>query len=625
MPDPDRALGDWRRRAVSAAEAIAAVRSGDHVFLGTACATPRALISALENREDPVSGVRYVHFLTDGSVPVYEHGPFSRYRHRTFFVGSDLRPLVGSGKVDYIPVAVSQVHRLLLTGRVPVDVAMIQVAPPDADGRCSLGVSADLGQVAVERARTVIAEVNPRMPRTRGSSGIPLDLIDHVVEVDSPVIEYLHEPADGVGEQIARYVARIIDDGSTLQVGLGRIPNEMLKYLTNRRDLGIHSDVITEPVVDLLERGVVTGARKTLHPGKVVTSYCMGSRRLYDLVDDNPAFLFLPISETCDPDNIARNERMVSVSQAFAVDLTGQVCADQFGGEFYSGVSSQPDFLRGAAAANGGKAIICLASTTDDGAESRIRASLREGEGVTVARSDVHYVVTEYGIAYLFGKSISERALALIEIADPRFRAELLEAARELGYLGTGHGLRSRGAYPSHEERTVQLKDGREVLLRPSRAGDVDSMQELFYSLTEEDVLTRFFTNLTSLSISKAQHLCSVSYEEEMAFVAVVGDPDHGRVVGSGCYYVDPSTNLADVAYMIHPEWQGSGLGTALQDRLVEYARGRGLRGFTADVLCDNEAMLRVLENSGCRIEKRIASGVYEVVMLFGFPRRTEG
>ncbi len=617
MNDAKLQPDDWRRRVVPVEQAVGAVRSGDHVYLGTACATPRALVRALERRDEPAADIRYVHFLTDGAVPEYAQGPYSRYRHRTFFVGSDMRALAGTGKLDYIPAPASQIHRLMLTGRVPVDVAMIQVAPPDAEGRCNLGVSVDLARVAIERARTVLAEIVPEMPRTRGSSWVPVEWIDHLVEIDTPVIEYLHEPADEVGKQIARYVARIIDDGSTLQIGLGRIPNEMLKHLTNRRDLGIHSDVITEPLVDLVESGVVNGIRKTAHRGVVVASYCMGTRRLYDLVNDNPAFRFLPLSETCDPETIAKNARMVSVSQAFAVDLTGQVCADQFGGEFYSGVSSQPDFLRGAAASPGGKAIICLASTTDDGGESRIRARLREGEGVTVARSDVHYVVTEYGIAYLFGRSIPERALALIEVAHPDFRESLLDDARKLGYLGADHRLRSRTAYPEHEERRVTLKDGRTVLLRPSRAGDVDSMQELFYSLSAEDVATRFFTNLSSLPVAKAQHLCSVSFDEEMALVAVDGDPDAGRVVGSGCYYVDPSSNLADVAYMIHPDWQGSGLGTALQDRLVEYARGKGLRGFTADVLCDNEAMLAVLAKSGCRIEKRVVSGVYEVTMWF--------
>lgn len=602
---------------VSPQEAVAGVQSGDHVFVGTACATPRVLIRALEDWETPVSDVQLVHFLTDGVVPVFKGGPVTRFKHKVFFVGTDTRDLIKEGKVDYIPVSISQVHRLIDTGRIPIDVAFIQVSPPDEEGQCSLGVSVDLIPAAIRRADKVIAEINPAMPRTLGDTRIAVEEIDSLVEVDTPVIEYLHPPADDVAKQIARYVARIIDDGATLQIGLGRVPNEMLKYLTNRRDLGIHSDVITEPLVDLIETGVVTGVRKSVHPNKVVASYCMGTRRLYDLVDNNPAFSFHPIDYTCDPQVIASNDKMVSVTQAFAIDLTGQVCADQFEGEFYSGVSSQPDFIRGAASSAGGKPIICLASTTDDSQQSRIRCLLREGEGVTIARSDVHYVVTEYGIAYLFGKSVGERSLALIEIAHPDFREGLVEEAKRLGYLHSKQTLKSRKAYPAEEERQVELKDGLTVLLRPTRATDVEGLQELFYSLSDKDVFTRFFTNLESFSTSQAQHLCSVSYEEEMAFMAVTGDWEQEKVVGSACYYVDPSTNLADVAYMIHPEFQGLGLGTNLQQCISDYARARGLRGFTADVLCENEKMLRVLEKGGFKVSKKVVSGTFEVVMLF--------
>jgi len=608
---------DWRSRETSAAAAVAGIRPGASVFVGTACATPRTLVHALEASEERLADVELVHFLTDGVVPELGGDPYSRFRHRVFFVGTDVRPLVAEGKAEYVPISAAQVHRLIENGRLPIDVAFVQVAPPDAEGRCSLGVSVDLTLTAARHARRVVAEVNPRMPRTRGDSAIPAESIDRWVAVDAPVIEYVHPPVDEVAERVARYVARIIDDGATLHVGLGRVPNEMLRYLTNRRDLGIHSDVITDPLVDLVEQGVVTGARKSVHRGEVVASYCMGTRRLYDLVDDNPAFRFHPLDYVCRPDVLAAQHQLVSVTQAFAVDLTGQVCADQFAGELYGGVSTQPDFLRGAAASQGGKPIVCLASRTDDGA-SRIRPLLEEGEGVAVARSDVHYVVTEYGIAYLFGRSIRERALALIEIAHPSVREELLAAAKELGYLGPKQALKSRRDYPVEEERRVALRGGEEVLVRPSKATDVRAMQDLFYSLREEDVYTRFFTKLDSFSDAKAQHLCTVSYEDEMAFVAVLGDLEQERIVGGCCYYLDPSTNLADVAYMIHPDWQGKGLGTVLQARLVEYARQRGLRGFTADVLTANQGMIKVFEKSGCRIERRVVSGVYELKLLFG-------
>jgi acyl-CoA hydrolase len=316
------------------------VRSGDHVFVGSACATPRTLVRTLEDIETPISGIQFVHFLTDGVVPDRGHGARTRFQHTTFYVGRDTQEFVATDKVDYVPISISQVHRLIETGRIPIDVALVQLSPPDEEGMCSFGVSVALAPVAARKASTVIAEVNPNMPRTMGDSTIHINDIDHLVEVETPIIEYVHEPADEVGQQIARYVARIIDDGATLQIGLGRIPNEMLKYLTNRRDLGIHSDVVTEPVVDLIQQGVITGARKTLHPHKVVSSYCMGTRRLYELIDGNPTFSFHPIDYTCNPETIAANAKMVSVTQAFSMDLSGQICADQYRGEFYGGVSS---------------------------------------------------------------------------------------------------------------------------------------------------------------------------------------------------------------------------------------------------------------------------------------------
>jgi acyl-CoA hydrolase/L-amino acid N-acyltransferase YncA len=592
-------LSRQKIRLSSATEALSGIRSGDHIFLGTACATPRLLIHALENAKQKLPDIQIFHFLTDGAIPIKDGQPATRFQHKVFFVGADCREAVKQGKADYIPISIAQVPRLIKRGQIPIDVAMIQTSLPDESGHVSLGVSVDVTYAAVQHATTVIAEINPHMPRTSGDSLIPTSKINHFVWSDSPVIEYIHPAADAVAQQIARYVATIIDDGSTLQIGLGRIPNEMLKYLANRRDLGIHSDVITDPIINLTENGVITGNAKTLHRGKIITSYCMGTKRLYDLIDKNPLFSFHPMDYVCDPAVIAQNRQMVSVTQAFAVDLMGQVCADQFGGEFYSGVSTQPDFIRGAAASPGGKPIICLASVTDDGKESRIRPLLMEGEGVTIARSEVHYVITEYGIAYLFGKTIRERTLAMIEIAHPDFRSHLLEEAQRLGYVRKDQTLKSRTAYPVEEEREVRLKNHETVLIRPSKASDVEGLQEIFYSLRPEDIRTRFFTRLYSLPVSSAEHLCNVDYENEMAFVAVSGDIENQLLVGSSCYSLDPSTHMAEVAYMIRPGWQGVGLGNALQQRMIEYAVSRGIRGFTADILEENKKMLTLINKSG--------------------------
>ena len=338
---------------------------------------------------------------------------------------------------------------------------------------------------------------------------------------------------------------------------------------------------------------MVTGRRKTRHRDRIIASYCLGTRRLYDFVDDNPRLLFLPIDQVCNPEEVARQSRMVSITQAFAIDLTGQVCVDQFEGEFYGGVSTQVGFIRGAARSPGGKPIICLASTTDDGA-SRIKPLLEAGDGVGIARSDVHYVITEYGIAYLFGKSIRERAVALIEVAHPRWREELLTAAKQLGYVRSEQYLASQAAYSVHEERTVALKNGAKVLIRPARAADAGALQALFHRLSPDDVYTRFFRRVRSLSYGELQTLCNVNHETEVAFLGVTGPRENEEVVGSACYFLSPTTNLAEVAFMVSPEWQGAGLGTALQARLQEYAMSRGVRGFVAEILPRNASMLRL-------------------------------
>jgi acyl-CoA hydrolase/RimJ/RimL family protein N-acetyltransferase len=595
---------DWRARRVSAAEAVSVVQPGDKVFVGSACATPRTLVGALEELARP--GVELVHFLIN--LGGTGDPPQTNYRHRVFYVGTDVRGFLGSGRVEYLPLSLADAPRLFANGQLPLDVAIVQVAPPDADGTCSLGISVDVTKAAALAARTVIAEVNPAMPRTAGDSRIPVNRIASFVPVDTPVLEYLHEPVGEVASQIARYVARLIDDRSTLQIGLGRVPNEMLAHLTNRRALAIHSDVITEPIVDLVAAGVVTGP--------VATSWAMGSRRLYDLVDDDPRFAFHPIDYICDPAVIRTRERMVSVTQAFGIDLTGQVSTERLDGTLYGGVSTGPAFHRGALDSPGGMAIVCLASRTPAG-RSAIFLDLGADEAVAIPRAEVHWVVTEYGTAYLFGRSLAERAVALIEIAHPEVRDELLEAAIARGLVGEKQRLRSRTAYPVEQVRDVRLRDGREVQIRPTRTSDAGAMQELFYRLSEEDVRTRFFQKLTSLTDTAAQHLCSVDYEEEMAFAAVVGPPTNERVVAASSYFLNPATGLADVAYLVDPEWQGAGLATIMHAGLVDYAREHGARGLTADVLVGNAAMLQVFRRGDHSFETETDVDVTEVTMRF--------
>jgi acyl-CoA hydrolase/RimJ/RimL family protein N-acetyltransferase len=603
-------------KLVSAERAVSPIRAGSRIYIGTGCAAPHSLLAALETMEPGPADLEFVSFLTTSALPQVEGASRTHYGHRTYFVGSEMRGLAATGQLDYVPISLEEVPRLLRSGRLPIDVALLQVSPPDARGFVSLGVSVDLAPAILSVARMVIAEINPAMPRTHGDSFVHLDRFDALVKVDTPVAEYLHPKIGEIAEHIARYIASIIDDGSTLQIGLGRVPNEALRYLKDRRDLGIHSDVITDGVMDLVEAGVVTGRRKSRHRDRIVASYCLGTRRLYDFIDDNPGFQFLPIDQVCHPREVSDQSRMVSITQAFAIDLTGQVCVDQFGGEFYGGVSTQVGFLRGASRSQDGKPIVCLSSTTDDGA-SRIKPMLEAGDGVGIARSDVHYVITEYGIAYLFGKSIRERALALIEVSHPHWREDLLKAAKKLGYVRADQYLASQAAYSVHEERIVTLKNGPKVMIRPARAADAGALQGLFHRLSEDDIYTRFFRRVRSLSYPELQTLCNVNHETEVAFLAVTGPRENERIIGSACYWLNPTTNLAEVAFMVAPEFQGAGLGTALQACLQEYAMRRGVRGFVFEILPRNSSMLRLAARAQGTITTSRDNDIVHVTVLF--------
>ncbi|MEO8347168.1 MAG: GNAT family N-acetyltransferase [Betaproteobacteria bacterium] len=615
----DPRLAPYVDRIATAETAVGHIRSGSHVFIGTASATPRLLVGALETMSIPPADLELVHFLTTGAVPHDDKGQATtRFRHRTFFVGSDIRAAVSQGLAEYVPLSIARVPELIANGRIPIDVALIQVSMPDPFGYVSLGVSVDVIPAAIASAGLVIAEVNARMPRTMGDSTLHISQLHHLVPVDSPVIEYEHPATEPhVVEQIARYISGIIEDGSTLQIGLGRVTSAALKYLSDRKDIGIHSDVITDDIIPLLEKGVITGRRKSRHRDKIVTSFAIGTKRLYDLIDGNPLFCFQPIDQVCQPSVIAAQHRMVSVTQAFAVDLTGQVCVDQLRGDLYAGLAAQGEFLRGASRSEGGKAIICLASTSGEGNKSSVQARLEPGDGVTIARNDVHYVITEYGIAYLFGKSIRERAVALIQVAHPKFRAELFAQGQALGYLPKSQTLQNMRAYPVEEEVTVALKDKRSVLLRPALSADGEAVRSLFHSMSEADVFTRFFRHVRALSGSDVQRLCNVNFENEVAFVAVTGTRENPQIVAQACYFIDPSTNLAETAFMVSPAWQGCGLGAAMQRRMGEHAAARGVRGFVAEIMATNANMIRLSSAGSTKVTVEPNGTTVRVTALF--------
>jgi len=420
----------------SAAEAVRVVSSGDRVYVQGGAATPAALVEALMRRAPSLSGVEITHLHTEGAAPYVAEGMEPHFRHNALFIGPNVREAVRAGRADYTPVFLSEIPSLFAPGgALPLDVALIHVTPPDAEGYCSLGVSVDCALSAAEHARTVIAQVDPSLPRT-GGHRLPFGIINVAVELTTPLPECQPSVPGPEAVAIGRHIAGLIEDGSTLQLGIGSLPDAVLEQLASHRALGIHTEMFSDGVIPLIEAGIIDGSRKTVHPGVSVSSFVLGSKRLYDFVDRNSQVELFPADYTNDPDVIARHDRMVAINGALSVDLTGQVVADSLGPRFYSGIGGQVDFIRGAARSRGGKPIVCLPSTAVSGTVSRICAELPTGSGVVTTRGDVHWIVTEYGARNLHGRSIRERARMLIEIAHPPFRAQLNEEAGQLGYLG---------------------------------------------------------------------------------------------------------------------------------------------------------------------------------------------
>lgn len=428
-------IENYRSKCISASQALQAVNSGTRVWIQSGCGTPSVLVNALVERAPHVRDVEVVHMMTLGSADYTRPEFEGHFRHRGLFLGANVREAVAAGRADYTPIFLSEIEGLFENGALPLDVVLMQVSPPDAHGFVSLGTTVDCTLTAARYARTIVAEVNDRMPRTHGDTFIHVSRISAIVEASHPLLELRAEPCTETHLRVARNVASLIPDGATLQTGIGGISEAVLECLGDKRDLGIHTEMCPDGVVDLIESGIINGERKTLHRGKSVVSFVLGTQRLFDCIHENPAFEFRSISYTNDPFVVAQNDRMVAINSALQIDLTGQVCADSLGTRPYSGFGGQLDFIRGAARSRGGVPIIALPSTAMHGDVSRIVPMLEPGAGVVTSRADVHYVVTEHGIAYLHGKSLRERAKALIAIADPRFQQELEDFAIRAHYL----------------------------------------------------------------------------------------------------------------------------------------------------------------------------------------------
>ena len=581
-------------------ESVSYIRPGQRVFVGTGCGQPQVLVKALVARRKALVDTEIVDFLSLGGAPYAGKEFAEHFRVNSFFISSDVRDAIHAGMGDYTPILLSDIPALFSSGQLPLDAALIQVSPPNERGMCSLGIAVDIVKSAAENASMVIAQVNPQMPYTRGDTQIHVHDMDVLVPVDEPLIEYPPIVIDEETAKIGEYVAALIESGSTIEFGIGRIPQAVAMFLKTKENLGIHTEMFTDAVLDLIESGVVNGAHKSSDRNKVVASFCMGTKRLYDYVNDNPDFSFAPTEYVNDSFVISKQHKQVAINLALEVDLTGQVCADSLGTKFYSGIGGQVDFNRGASKSHRGKAIIALPSTAKNGTISRIKANLTTGAGVVTTRGDVQYIVTEYGVAYLHGKSIHERAIALISIAHPKFREELLKGAIASGYVRQELADVSGKMVlvPNDFKTTFLVDDGTQVNFRSMQPTDEPLVKDLFYALSQETIYYRFMSRMNTIPTKQIQDFVYVNHRTDIAIVATLPEAYGDEIIAIGRYYLDEKTNFAEIAFVVRDDWQNKGIGTFLLKHLATIAKRNGISGFTAEVLRANVAMQYVFGRS---------------------------
>jgi len=597
-------LVQWQKKlpsekTVSTGTALASIHNGCRLFIGTGCGEPQHLIHALVANSSTQDIMIYQMFSHTLAQYVNDPAFSRRFSLKLFFISEPMRKAAFEGKIDYLPTYLSQIPKLFAGRRIGLDVALIQVSPPDQFGYCSLGVSVDITRSAVENSTRVIAQVNPCMPRTWGDSLVHIDNIDYLVPHEEPLVSYqVNALGNHITRRIGHFIDQLVRDGDTLQVGFGTLPNAILKHLLHKKDLGLHTQLITDAMLPLFEQKVFSNRYKTLLPRRVVASLCMGSEKLYQYIDDNPLFDFRSSEFVSDPLVIARNDNLVSISSALEVDLTGQVCSDSLGYRFYSGIGDQVDFIRGAAMSKGGFSIIALPSTAQNGQVSRIVSHLSEGAGVATTRGDVDYVVTEYGYAELQGKGIYQRVMELTQIAHPKFRAQLIEAAKKHHYIFADQlppPDRDLIFLEKYNWR-VNLKNGQTAIIRPLYPSDELEYRNFFYSLKEETIYKRFFYPMRLFSHEVVQQQWSeVDYHDNMSLILRVQSGDHYEVVAI-CSYAHGKDGYPEVAFVVHDDYQGQGIAGHLLFFLEQIAKENNFQGFMATVLDENQAMLHVFK-----------------------------
>ncbi len=605
--------------------------------MGTGCGEPqhlvRSLLEFVKERPKAFLDAELINIVTLGVAPYTDEKFQSNFRLNSFFIGDHTRNAVNRGEADYTPIFLSNLPQLIRSERIPLDVALIQTTLPDKDGRLNLGVSVDIVRTAVEKAGIVIAQPNSHMPAINGDGWIRMDDVDYLIPWDEPLLEYIEDVPGEIAQRIGKYVARIVEDGSTIQVGYGSIPNAIVSSLKKKKHLGVHSELLSDGIAGLIRDGVVDNSNKSINPGKTIATFCMGHRSTYDFLRNNDSIEFRTIDYTNNPLIIAQNSKMIAINSALEIDLTGQATAESLGHSFYSGIGGQADFMRGTAIAPGGKTVLALPSTalvtsadsSDDeasqkgGRVSRIVPFLGEGAGVTLTRGDIHYVVTEYGIAYLHGKSIRERAMALIAIAHPLFRLWLIEEAKRMHLIYPDQAFIPgvQGEYPEELEAWKTTRTGLGILLRPVKISDEPLLKDFFYSLSDESMYQRFISARRDIPHQELQKFAAVDYFQKMVLVATVEEDGIESICGLGQYGINSDMFTADVALVVRDDCQNHGIGGELLAYLTYLAKRQGLLGFTAEVLAGNDPVFHLFKKMGFAVSKRRDSGVYELVAMF--------
>ncbi len=602
-------------------QSVKKIKNGSRVFIGTGCGEPQRLIEAMIADKTIQDILIYQMLSSTLSKYVNDDDFLNRFSIKLFFISVSMRQAAFEGKIDYIPVYLSQIPEIFKSHEIGLDIALIQVSPPDRFGFCSLGISVDITQAGMQSAGMVIAQVNPEVPRTSGDSLVHVDEIDYLTIYKEPLVEAIpREKNTTVVERIGHYINQLVDDGSTLQVGFGHLPNAVVPSLTNKKDLGIHTQVITDGLLPLFEKKVVTNRNKSYLQGRVVASLCMGSKKLYDYVNNNPMFYFRSSEFVNDPNIIAKNDNFISISSALEVDLTGQICTDSRGSLFYSGIGDQVDFIRGSAMSKGGFSIIAIPSTAQNGEVSRIVPQLSEGAGVATTRGDIDIVVTEYGIAELRRKSIYQRVMELAQIAHPKFRQHLIDEAKNRRYIfpdqlpPTTQDL----LFLDNYKYTMTLSVGKHIDFRPLLPSDEFESRHFYYSLQEDTIYYRFFNKRKVFSREMLQRQwADVDYRRNMTIIGLRQIGRRKQIVAIGSY-AEAGDDVAEVAFLVKEELQGMGIGSFLIEILETIARKNKYSKFMATVLSENRKMIRVFQKRypDCKL-MRTGGGEVEIEMEF--------